>query len=90
MEASGQLLSGIIRVGEAHKGWKTDYEYQITWSAVTHDTAVLHGLVSEGGFTYRHIAAIRAYMRKLGCFKFVRWIRYDDPEGLGRWVTMRV
>ena len=77
MEASGQLLSGIVRVGAAHRGWKTPYEYAITWSSVDPDTVFLHGLVSDGGFTVAHKQAIQGHLAALG-FRWAEWTRVHN------------
>ena len=74
MQASGQLLSGIVRVGVQHAGWKTPYEYQITWSAVDVETVFLHGLVSDGSFTPAHKTAILEHLATLG-FAWAEWVR---------------
>lgn len=78
MEASGQLLSGIVRVGKAHSGWGTDYEFQVTWSAVGPETAFLHGLVSpDGEFSPAHRTAVLGHIAGLG-FTWAEWVRLKD------------
>ena len=78
MEASGQLLSGIVRVGAAHRGWKTPYDYAFTWSATGVETCFLHGLVSDGGFTTAHRRAAARHLASLG-FRWAEWVRvYED------------
>lgn len=85
MKASGQLLSGIVRVGVDHSGWKTPYEYQITWSSIDPCSVFLHGLVSDGGFSPAHKKAIQAHLAGLG-FTWAEWTRVHN----GRSRSIRV
>lgn len=88
MKASGQLLSGIVRVGINHNGWKTPYEYQCAWSATDPDTVVVHGLVSDGKFNTAHKNAMAEHLASLG-FKVCRWIRVTE-SGRVRDITLKL